>query len=154
MLSIYRLNIEDYSLTSRDWRIVTDHALLKFESKTIRNETLQFITQTRNPYLITEDALCVAFECDENADLQGALYAEITNQAIDTTAFLAQEGIVLQDEVDDQNVLFAAFAGSPIALQKTRGLQVIESDNGFCMGTFDSKIGGADHFEAPRICRR
>jgi len=145
---IYRISLDDYTLTNQDWLLIERATLLDVVPDTNRNQTLQALTQTLKPYIFGVETLAM-YEGDEVADRGGQVYYSLTNQALLTVDFLAQEGINLQREVDDENVLFIGGSQSQIALGKTRLLQVIESDNGFCMGTFDFVLGGDDLFTNP-----
>ena len=54
---IYRLNLNDFTLTFSDWILLEDNAILDFVTKSIRGQELQFLTRTRKPYLFAQDAL-------------------------------------------------------------------------------------------------
>jgi hypothetical protein len=149
---IYRLNLNDFTLTFSDWILLEDNAILDFVTKSIRGQELQFLTRTRKPYLFAQDALCVAFNCDAIVE-QGSFYYKLTGQANNTDDFFFQNGIVQQREVDAERALFAGFSQSQIALGKTRLIQVMEQRAGgtgsICMTTYDTALGGDDLFINP-----
>ena len=144
----FRINLEDYSLTQSEWRLIEQATLLDFVSQTTRNQTLQFLTQTRKPYIFAVDTIAM-YEGDEVADRAGQVYYNLVDQPNNTQEFLLTQGINLQDEVDEERAVFSGFSQSQIALGKTRLIVVTESDNGYCMGTFDTALGGDDLFENP-----
>lgn len=145
---IFRITLDDYTLSYLDWKLIELNTLLHVVPDTNRNQTLQALAQTLKPYIWAVETLMM-YEADEVADRGGDIYYTLTGQADLTEDFLAQEGIVLQDAVDDEEVLFAGFSQSGIALRKTRLVQVVKSDSGFCMGTFDTVLGGDDLFTNP-----
>ena len=146
---IFRYDIDDYTITTTEYQLLEDESALQFVSNTVRNQNIQFLTQTARPYMFGVDILCTAFECDEVTDRAGRTYYDIVDQAVDTTDFLADQGVVRQDQVDDETALYSGFSQSQIALGKTRLIGVFESDNGYCVGTHDTVLGGDDLFQNP-----
>jgi len=145
---IFRIDLEDYTLTRNEWRLIERNTAFDFVSNTIRNQNIQFLTQTRKPYVYAFE-ICTMFECDEVTDKAGLVYYDLVDQDADTTRFLAQEGIVLQNEVDGEDVIYSGFSQSQIAIGKTRLIVAVESTSGFCLGTYDTQLGGDDLFENP-----
>ena len=145
---IYRISLDNYSITKSEWRLIESATILDFESETTRNQQLQFLAQTRKPYIFGIET-CAFFECDEVADQGGRIYYDLVDQPNLTQDFLADQGINLQALVDSEDVLYSGFSQSIIALGKTRLIEVMESDNGHCIGTFDSQLGGDDLFSNP-----
>jgi hypothetical protein len=148
---IYRIDLDDYTLSQADWLLIEKSTLLDFVSQTTRNQDLQFQVQSLKPWIFAADFTCLAYTCDAVAENQNGntTYYQLTNQANLTANFFAQQGINVQQEVNDENVLLAGFDESIIALGKTRLLQVIESDNGFVLSSFDTNLGGDDLFQNP-----
>ncbi len=146
---IYRFDIDDYTLTRSEWVLIEQNVLLDFVSKSTRNQNIQFLTQSLKPYLFGADFVTTVYEADAVADKGGDVYYNLVDQPDLTHNFFLQQGIVVADEVLDGNVLFAGFSESLIALGKTRLLQVIESDNGYCLSTYDTALGGDDLFQNP-----
>jgi hypothetical protein len=140
---IFRINLEDYSQTRAKWRLIEKATALDFVSNTTRNQTLQFLSQARKPYIFAVDTISM-FEGDEVVDRNGQVYYNLVDQPLNTQAFLLTQGIDLQNEVDNERAVFSGFSQSQIALGKTRMVVVVESDNGYCMGTYDSVIGNQD----------
>jgi len=145
---IYRLDLDDFTLTRSEWQLIEKVTLLDFVTKTTRGQTAQFLTQTLKPYIFGVELLAM-FEGDETADKGGQVYYDLVDQPDLTQDFLADQGINFQDQVDDEEALFSGFSQSKIALGKTRLITVLESDNGYCMGTFDTALGGDDLFTNP-----
>ena len=75
---------------------------------------------------------------------------DLIDQANTTNQFLADQGVILQELVDTEgDILYSGFSQSLIALGKTRLIVFAESDNGTCMGTHDTQLGGDDLFLNP-----
>ena len=149
---IYRIDLDAYTLSNQDWKLVERSTLLDFVSKSTRNQDLQFQTQTLKPYVFAVDFTCLSFECDAVAERQngGFVYYDLTGQANNTQDFFKQQGInSVQQLIDDEDAIFAGFSQSQIALGKTRLLQLLESDDGFVLSTFDTALGGDDLFQNP-----
>jgi hypothetical protein len=145
---IYRIDLQDYTLTRREWRLIEINTVFDFVPNSIRAQNIQFLTQTRKPYVWAFE-LCTMFECDEVADKNGAVYYDLVDQDIRTDRFLLQEGIVLQEEVDNEDVVLAGFTQSQIALGKGRLILAVESNSGYCLATYDVAQGGDDIFTNP-----
>lgn len=147
---IYRFDLDDFTITRSEWVQIERALLLDFVSKTTRNENLQFLTQALKPYAFATDFVTTVYEGDAVASGTG-LYYDLIDQPDLTHNFFLQQGIVVGDEVLDENALFAGFSQSLIALGKTRLLQVIESNNGFCLSTFDvaNEANSDDLFQNP-----
>lgn len=150
---IYRIDLDDYDITfgtaDSDWVLIEDSMLLDFVSLTVRNQNIQFLTQTLKPYVIATDFYVTTFEGDAIASRNCEVYCTIIDQPIDLDDFFAVQGVNVQQEADDENLIFSAFSQSQIALQKDRGVQIVESDNGFIMTTYDSALGGDSFFTNP-----
>ena len=147
---IYRIDLEDYSFTRREWQLVENNTVFDFVPNSVRAANIQFLTQTRKPYVWAFE-LCTMFECDEVADQGGRIYYDLVDQDIRTDRFLAQEGIVLQTETDNENIVMAGFTQSQIALGKGRLILAVESNSGYCLATYDVAQGGDDIFTNPFI---
>ncbi len=147
---IYRINLEDYSITRFEWQLIEAVTLLDFVSKSTRNQNIQFLVQSQKGYIFGIE-LCAMFECDEVADKGGAVYYDLVNQPNLTQDFFEQQGVNVQDQVNAQNgtALFSGFSQSQIALGKTRLIQVAKSTNGYVMSSFDVALGGDDLFVNP-----
>lgn len=146
---IYRIDLDAIGWTRFDWQTIEQNDVLFFVSKTIRNQNIQFLTQTQRPYLFGSSAMVTAYEGDNVANKNGAVYYKLVRQNPNTVLFLRDEGIDRQVEVNDENALFAGFSQSQIALGKTRMVSVYESNNGYCISTYDTKFGGDDLFTNP-----
>jgi hypothetical protein len=146
---IFRLDLDDYTITRTEWReVVEPNTLFDFQTFSTRGQLIQFLTQSRKPYIFG-DEICMMFECDEVADKGGKVYYDLVDQAFNTQDFLAQQGVVIQDQVNDEDALYSGFSQSPIALGKTRLIGLFDSDNGFCLSTYDTALGGDDLFINP-----
>jgi uncharacterized protein (DUF1697 family) len=93
--------------------------------------------------------MLTAYEGDAVADKRGAVYYTLMNQPANTTQFLAQRGVDRQAQVNEEEAMFSGFSSSQIALGKTRMIAVFESDNGACISTYDTQLGGDDIFKNP-----
>jgi hypothetical protein len=118
-------------------------------SYTIRNQNIQFLTQTRRPYVYGSSAMVTAYEGDAVAAKAGAVYYKLLKQNPNTVLFLRDQGIDRQVEVNDERALFSGFSQSQIALGKTRLIGIFESRDGLCVQTWDTKFGGDDLFTNP-----
>jgi hypothetical protein len=147
---IYRIDLDDYTITRREWRLIENNTIFDFVPNSVRAQNIQFLTQARKPYIFSFE-LCTMFECDEVADQAGRIYYDLVDQDIRTDRFLAQEGIILQDEVDNEDVVMAGFTQSQIALGKGRLILAVESNSGYCLATYDVAQGGDDIFTNPFI---
>lgn len=150
---IYRIDLDDYDIdfgtADSDWTLIEDSMLLDFISLTVRNQNIQFLTQTAKPYVIATDFYVATFEGDAIASKGCTVYCTIIDQPVDLDDFFAVQGVNVQQEADEENLIFSAFSQSQIALQKDRGVQIVESDNGYIMTTYDSALGGDSFFENP-----
>lgn len=146
---IFRFDLDDYTITRTEWRLIERSTLLDFVSISTRNQNIQFLTQSLKPYIFGTDFAVLAYEADAVADKNGKVYYDLINQPELTGDFFLQQGIQVRREVDNEEALFAGFSESLIALGKTRLLQVIESDNGYCLTTYDTAQNGDDLFQNP-----
>lgn len=155
---IYRIDLDDFGITYQknqvggpddpvharsgtpEWVRIEQSLLLDFVSNTIRNQNIQFLTQTLKPYVFLNDFATTVMEGDPIADQGCGLYCDIVEQAIDQDTFLQSQGLNLQDEADSERLLMAGFSQSQIALGKTRLVAIAETDNGFCMISYDSDL--------------
>ena len=145
---IYRIDLDSYTITRNEWRNIERNTAFNFVTQTVRGQNIQFLTQARKPYLWAFE-LCTIYECDEVTDQDGRVYYDIVDQDVDTNKFLLQQGIILQDEVNNEDAIYSGFSQSQIALGKTRLIVALESNNGTCFGTYDTVLGGDDLFENP-----
>jgi len=148
---IYRFDLKDFTLTRSEWVQIERSLLLDFVSQTVRNQNIQFLSQALKPYVFGTDFATTVYEGDAVADQGGALYYNLIDQPDLTDNFFLQQGIVVADEVLNENALFSGFSESLISLGKGRLLQVIESNNGFCLTTFDTanEANADDIFKNP-----
>ena len=125
---IYRIDLDDYDITfgtkDSDWVLIEDSMLLDFESLTVRNQNIQFLTQTKKPYVIATDFYVTTFEGDAIASRNCDVYCTIIDQPVDLDDFFAAQGVIVQDEANAERLVFSAFSQSQIALQKDRGVQI------------------------------
>ena len=147
----YRLDLDDFSITKSEWRLIEKASLLQFDiSGSVRGQTIQFLAQTERPWLYATDFMVTSFEGDEVADRGGAVYYDLVDQANTTNQFLQDIGVNLQELIDaEDDILYAGFSQSQIALGKTRLIVFAESDDGWVMGTYDTALGGDDLFQNP-----
>lgn len=146
---IYRIDLDAIGWTRQDWGLLEQADILGFQSKTIRARNIQFLAQTKQPYLYGSSAMITAYEGDAVAARAGQVYYKLMRQDANTVRFLAQEGVDRQAQVNDETALYSGFSQSQIALGKTRMIAVYESREGYCISTYDSKLGGADLFQTP-----
>jgi hypothetical protein len=155
---IYRIDLDDFGITynrrqvggagdsvharsgAPEWIRIEQSLLLDFVSNTIRNQNIQFLTQTLKPYVWLNDFSVTVMESDPIADQGCGLYCDIVEQAIDQDTFLASQGLDLQDEADSERLLMAGFSQSQIALGKTRLVSIAETNNGYCLISYDSDL--------------
>lgn len=137
---VYRIDLRDYGITTTEWRKVDVNSVLQFQLRSIRGQNIAFLTQAVRPYLFTTDFMLTAYEADSLTDKDCDIYCDLTEQPADLADFFTNLGVDPQREVDDENAVFAGFSESQIALQKTRGVMVIETADGFCFTTFDSGL--------------
>lgn len=145
----YRVQLDQIGWTKSDWETLANNDILNFKTNTIRGKTIQFLTQSYRPYLYGSSAMVTAFEGDAVSDKRGAVYYSLLHQDRNTTRFFSQQGIDRQFDVNNEDALYAGFSQSQIALGKTRMLGVFESDNGTCISTYDTALGGDDLFTNP-----
>ena len=146
---IYRVELDKIGWTKSDWETLANNDVLFFVSQTVRGRTLQFLTQSRRPYLYGSSAMVTAYEGDQVADKKGRVYYTLTKQAIETGKFFQQQGIVRQVEVNNEDAMYSGFSQSQIALGKTRMIAVFDSLNGSVISTYDTALGGDDLFTNP-----
>jgi hypothetical protein len=163
---IYRIDLDDYGITYLqsqlggpddpvhgsipEWRKIENAALLDFVSDTIRNQNLQFLLQTRKPYLFLLDFAVTTMEGDAIADQNCELYCDLVEQPIALARFYEARGLNLQVAADTEELLMAGFSRSQIALGKTRLVQIAEIDDGWCATSYDTSLAQQDSiFENP-----
>ena len=142
---IYRIDLRDYGITTREWRLVEQNVQLEFVSQTVTNQNLQFLVQARKPYLFAVDFFLTSFEADSVANKGCAIYCDLIDQEFILDDFYQQNGVLLQREYDDQRVLLSGFSQSQIALGKTRLVEVVESRNGYILSTYDVSLAEQDN---------
>jgi hypothetical protein len=146
---VYRVDLTKLGWTKQDWELIANNDVLQFQSKTVRNRNIQFLTQSRRPYIFGASALLTAYEGDAVADKRGAIYYSILRQDANTTNFLRDRGVDRQAIVNDEEAMFSGFSSSQIALGKTRMIAVFDSTDGVCISTYDTVLGGDDIFKNP-----
>lgn len=142
---IYRVDLDAYGISNAEWRKVEQNSVLQFVTKSIRGQQLQFLTQTQRPYLFATDFLVTAFEADALTNKRCDTYCDIVDESQDLATFFQQQGVNPQVEFNNQDALLAAFSDSQIALGKTRMVQVLESQNGYCLSTYDVSLAQPDN---------
>jgi hypothetical protein len=145
----YRIDIRDYGWTRSDWEKIEKDSIVQFDIRTTRGQQLQFLTQSRRPYLFINDFLVTAMQADQ-LTVNNGLYYQLTRQELDFGNFLQQIGSNLVQSANDEETACSGFADSEIALQKTRAVCTYESDNGFLVSSYDSDIAqNKSHFQDP-----
>jgi hypothetical protein len=145
---IYRFDLDDFSITRQEWReVIEPNTLFDFETESTRGQLIQFLTQSRKPYIFG-DEICMMFECDAVvANRRQFIYYRLTDQPNLTQDFLAQQDVNILEQVLDQDALYSGFSQSPIALGKNRLIGLFDSLNGACASTYDMVFGGDDIFQ-------
>jgi hypothetical protein len=143
---IFRGDQSDYNLNNFKYRSIENAMLLDFRPESIRAQNLAFLLQKRKPYLYLSDLATTVLQADQLSSSGGLcdLYCLLTEQAADVDDFFAQQGIDVDDAAADEEVYLAATNRSPIALGKGRIVQIIESNFGWCMSSFDSSLAQQD----------
>ncbi len=165
----YRIDIDDFGLdglvtfkgatipgrlkqgqTLTKWQLLERTDILFVVSQSARNRNLQFQTQSLRPYVFLNSITVTALEGDDLANQNCNVYCELVDQPRAAGAFFASLGVNVQKEYDDESALYEADALSQIAIGKSRGYEILESDNGWIWSSFDSELGNnKDHFETP-----
>ena len=142
---IFRIDLRDYTITRFEWQLIEAATILDFETNSVRGNTLKFLAQARKPYIFGIET-CVMFECDATVDVGGDLYYDLIDVPNVLADYYAQQGVDVQVEVDNEQAIFSGFSQSLISLGKERLVQVVESDFGYCLQTFDTALGGDNLF--------
>ena len=146
---IYRVDIDSYGITRGEWQKIEGELLLDFVTESIRGQQIQFLTQALKPYVFASDFFTTVTQADA-LTVNNGLYYDLVEQPAQLVAFFASLGVNVQAEFDDENAVLAGFSQSQIALQKTRSIQTLESDDGFVITTYDSALSDQDsHFLNP-----
>ena len=149
---IYRLNLDDFGISDANWELIENVDLVDIESLNIRNENLQFLTQTRKPYIFLSSLVTSVMEGDELSNRNCATYCTIVDQPIQRADFLRKIGVNVQREYDEERALYEANSTSLIANGKTRGYEILQAlaIGGWMFSSFDSDLTNPrDHFETP-----
>lgn len=132
------------------WQLLERVDVLFVVSESARNQNLQFQTQSLRPYVFLNSIAVSALEGDDVADRGCNVYCELVNQPRDKASFFSSLGVNVQQEYDDEAALYEANSLSQIAIGKSRGYEILDSDDGWVWSSFDSTLGAdKDHFETP-----
>lgn len=132
------------------WQMLERTDILFVVSQSARNRNLQFQTQSLRPYVFLNSITVTALEGDDLSSRNCNVYCELVNQPRQAGAFFASLGVNVQKEYDDEAALYEADSLSQIAIGKSRGYEILESDDGWLWSSFDSELGNnKDHFETP-----
>jgi hypothetical protein len=134
---IFRINLDDYDLTSQDWRLVESQDPFKLESFTTRGLLIKQLVQTARPWMHAHNFINVAHN-----DLT---YYKLLDIPGTVAQFQDLFGVNNQADFDtfDNDLFLVGFFGSPISLQKNRLLQRNDGDDGPVWSTFDTLVDGA-----------
>ena len=132
------------------WQLLERTDVLFVVSQSARNKNLQFQTQSLRPYVFLNSIAVTALEGDDVANQNCNVYCELVNQPRHVGDFFESLGVNVQDEYDDESALYEADSLSQIAIGKSRGYEILDSDDGWVWSSFDSELGNnKDHFETP-----
>lgn len=146
---IYRIDLDSYGISRSEWQSVEGHLLLDFVTESIRGQQIQFLTQALKPYVFASDFFTTTTQADA-LTVNNNLYYNLVEQPPLLADFFAHLGVNVQAEFDAEDAVLAGFSQSQIALQKTRSVQCLESDDGFVITTYDSALSDQDsHFLNP-----
>jgi len=146
---IYRVDIDSYGITRGEWQKIEGELLLDFVTESVRGQQIQFLTQALKPYVFASDFFTTTTQADA-LTVNNGLYYDLVEQPAKLADFFASIGVNVQAEFDAEDAVLAGFSASQIALQKTRSIQVLESDDGFVITTYDSALSDTDsHFVNP-----
>jgi len=91
-------------------------------------------------------------EADALSDKGCKVYCTLIEQPLETDLFFASLGVNVQEEYDNESALYEANATSQISLNKSRGYQILETNDGYVFTSFDSSLGDPqNHFENPFV---
>ena len=126
-----RIDLRDFGLTPKKWRIIEQADLLQFESFTDRGILIKQLTQSRRSWILGSNFLETA--------LVNETYYNILEIPNNLGQFLASIGCDLQRDFDDfsEDLFLAAVRRSLIALQKNRTVLTTECDEGMMASTYD-----------------
>ena len=134
---IARVNLDDYDLTAKDWRLIEKDDPFKLESFTTRGLLIKQLTQTSRAWIHAHNFI--------NVSHNNLTYYQLLDIPGTVEGFQDLFGVDNQADFDDfDNDLFLlGFFGSPISLQKNRLLQRNDGDDGPVWSTFDTLVDGA-----------
>ena len=148
---VFRFDKRDFDITQGEWVRIEKARLLKYIPLSQRGQQIQFLTQTLVPYVLVRD-LAVTVKGADALTHENWLYYDLINQPRDFAEFYRSIGADLQRQADNEELLVAARSQSNIALAKTRGMVLGESDDGFVAISHDSTLQDQQsHFEDPFI---
>jgi hypothetical protein len=165
----YRIDIDEYGLDSlitykgksipgrlnygsvlTKWQLLERIDIVFVVSQSARNQNLQFQTQSLRPYVFLNSITVSALEGDDLSERGCNVYCELVDQPRDRAGFFQSLGVNVQQEYNDEAALYEANSLSQIAIGKSRGYEILDSDDGWVWSSFDSVLGGdKDHFETP-----
>ena len=140
----------NYGTRLTKWQMLERVDVVFVVSESARNQNLQFQTQALRPYVFLNSITVTALEGDDVADNNCNVYCELVNQPRDKSSFFKSLGVDVQKEYNDEAALYEANSLSLIAIGKSRGYEILDSDDGWVWSSFDSDLGAnKDHFETP-----
>jgi hypothetical protein len=140
---IWRANQENFGISRGEWQRIERALPLQFVSDTVRNRSLQAITQKLKPWVFVSDFFNTIYQADAITEANGIFY-DLTEQPSDLNSFFTFLGINLQTQYDRQEVVCAGGDNSQIALKKHRLMCITDIDNGRLMSTYDVDLGAPD----------
>ena len=143
---ILRIDLDDYGLTNGDWNLIELNDSLKFESFTPNGQLIKAITNTRLPWLHQNNFAFISHAPDT--------YYSLLQIPINLNDFLRLPFINVDfvDQVNNLEVDYIGFNGSPISLNKNRLIARNRSQFGYMWTTydvFDVQDPGRNLFQSP-----
>lgn len=146
---IFRGDQDKFNLSGAKYIAIEERMLFDFVPLSIRAQNLRFLLQKNKPYLYLADMAVTVLQADQLSSANSAcdIYCILLEQDVLSIAgFFADQGIDVQEVFNDEEAFLAATNRSPIALSKGRIAQIIESNFGWCMTSYDTSLADQDSF--------
>lgn len=129
---LYRMDLDDFGLSAKDWNLIERADPFKLESFTTRGILIKQLTQTARPWIHAANFNFVG--------LNDNVYYKIVDVPDTVKAIWANIGVDVQEDFDafDDQLFLLGFFGSPISLQKNRMLLRVEGRDGPAWSTYDT----------------
>ena len=149
---IRRIDLTDYGITRQQWRLIEDGDEFQLESNTERGLLIKQLTQARRPWMHLSNFALISYSRGvviDGFETNRLIYYEILEMPATIQELYVQLGVDRQANYDqsDPGLIYMGTCDSPIALEKCRSIERMETDDGAIYLTFDISLNSQENLK-------